>query len=82
GETSVYLEKTGGANALALGAKGELYAVQTAPSAIAQLQPVSKVLANKFDGKPLGRPNDFARARSGDIYFSDPGPNPVPGAAA
>lgn len=82
GSVSTYLEKTGGANALALSAKGELLAVQTAPSGIAVLQPTPKVLASKFDGKPLGRPNDFALARSGNIYFSDPGANPAPGAAA
>lgn len=70
GVPSVYLEKTGGANALALNAKGELLAVQTQPSAIAVLQPSAKVLTG---GKPLNRPNDFALARSGDIYFSDPG---------
>ncbi len=82
GSVSTYLEKTGGANALALSAKGELLAVQTAPSAIAVLQPAKKVLADKFEGKPLGRPNDFALARNGNIYFSDPGANPAPGAAA
>lgn len=82
GSVSTYLEKTGGANALALSAKGELLAVQTAPSGIAVLQPTPKVLASKFDGKPLGRPNDFALARNGNIYFSDPGANPAPGAAA
>ena len=75
GTVSTYLEKTGGANALALSAKGELLAVQTAPSAIAVLQPVKKVLADKFDGKPINRPNDLALARSGHIYFSDPGAN-------
>jgi gluconolactonase len=73
GAPSVYLEKTGGANALALNAKGELLAVQTAPSGIAVLQPKPRVLAAQFEGKPLHRPNDFALARSGDIYFSDPG---------
>jgi gluconolactonase len=72
GAPSVYLEKTGGANALALNAKGDLLAVQTAPSGIAVLQPKAKVLAA---GKPLNRPNDFALARAGDIYFSDPGAN-------
>ncbi|MES2303146.1 MAG: SMP-30/gluconolactonase/LRE family protein [Pseudomonadota bacterium] len=82
GAVSTYLEKTGNANALALSAKGDLLAVQTAPSAIAVLQPKPKVLADKFEGKPLGRPNDFALARNGNIYFSDPGANPVPGAAA
>lgn len=75
GAISTYLEKTGGANALALNAKGELLAVQTAPSAIAVLQPRPKVLASAFGGKPLSRPNDFALARTGDIYFSDPGAN-------
>lgn len=82
GAVSTYLEKTGGANALALSAKGELLAVQTAPSAIAMLQPASKVLANKFDGKPFNRPNDLALARSGHIYFSDPGAPAQAGAAA
>jgi len=73
GAVSTYLEKTGGANALALNGKGELLAVQTAPSGIAVLQPTAKVLAAKYEGKPLNRPNDFALARAGDIYFSDPG---------
>ncbi|MFO6448339.1 SMP-30/gluconolactonase/LRE family protein [Erythrobacter sp. NE805] len=73
GSVSTYLEKTGGANALALSAKGELLAVQTAPSGIAVLQPQPKVLAAQFEGKPFNRPNDFALARSGHIYFSDPG---------
>ncbi|MCX8476314.1 MAG: SMP-30/gluconolactonase/LRE family protein [Sphingomonas sp.] len=82
GAASTYLEKTGGANALALNAKGELFAVQTAPSAIAVLQPTPKVLAAKYEGKPLNRPNDFALARAGDIYFSDPGANPGNGAQA
>lgn len=81
GSASTWLEKTGGANALAVSAKGEVLAVQTAPSAIAVLSPAPKVLAAKADGKPFGRPNDFALARSGDIYFSDPGPNGQPGAA-
>jgi gluconolactonase len=79
GTVSTFLEKTGGANALALSAKGELLAVQTAPSAIAVLQPVKKVLADKFDGKPLNRPNDLALARNGNIYFSDPGAPPAAG---
>jgi gluconolactonase len=82
GAASTYLEKTGGANALALNAKGELLAVQTAPAGIAVLQPQAKVLAAKYEGKPLNRPNDFALARSGDIYFSDPGANAATAAAA
>lgn len=77
---STYLGKTGQANALALTAKGELVAVQTAPSAIAIVRPKPKVLAASFEGKPFNRPNDLALARSGDIYFSDPGAAPQPGA--
>lgn len=82
GSVSTYLEKTGGANALALSAKGELLAVQTAPAAIAVLQPARKVLADRFSGKPFNRPNDFALARSGDLYFSDPGAAPQAGTPA
>jgi gluconolactonase len=82
GTVSTYLEKTGGANALALSAKGELLAVQTAPAAVAILSPAARPLATAYAGKPLNRPNDLALARSGDIYFSDPGAAPQPGAAA
>ncbi|KRA84723.1 hypothetical protein ASD76_10580 [Altererythrobacter sp. Root672] len=70
---STYLEKTGGANSLAIGAKGELLAVQTAKPGVAQLQPASNVLAAAYSGKPFNRPNDLALARTGNIYFSDPG---------
>lgn len=82
GATSTYLEKTGGANALALNAKGDLFAVQTAPSGIAVLSPKPKLLAATYEGKPLNRPNDFALARTGDIYFSDPVANQPGGAQA
>jgi len=84
GLVSTFLEKTGGANALALNAKGELIAAETAPAGIAQISPVKKVLAAGIGGKPFNRPNDLALAQSGDIYFSDPGvnpPAPVAGAA-
>lgn len=70
---STYLEKTGSANALAVNASGDLLAVQTAPSAVAVLQPKPKPLATTYAGKPFNRPNDLALARNGNIYFSDPG---------
>jgi gluconolactonase len=79
---STYLEKTGGANALALKADGQLLAVQTAPSGIAALQPAAKVLASKYQGKPLNRPNDLAVSRAGFVYFTDPGAAPQAGAPA
>ncbi len=78
---STYLEHTGGANALALRADGELIAVQTAQPGIARLQPASSVLAADYSGKPFNRPNDLALARAGSIYFSDPGVPPAAGVA-
>ena len=80
GSVSTYLDKTGGANALALRANGELIAVQTTTPAVAVLQPGSHVIAEKYSGKPFNRPNDLALARSGSIYFSDPGAPPAAGA--
>ena len=76
---STYLEHTGGANALALRADGELLAVQTAQPGIARLQPASSVLAASYSGKPFNRPNDLALARAGSVYFSDPGAAPTAG---
>jgi gluconolactonase len=76
---STYLEHTGGANALALRADGELLAVQTTQPAIARLQPANEVLAASYSGKPFNRPNDLALARAGSVYFSDPGAPPTAG---
>ena len=76
---STYLEHTGGANALALRSDGELLAVQTTQPGIARLQPASQVIAANYSGKPFNRPNDLALARSGSVYFSDPGAPPAAG---
>ena len=76
---STYLEHTGGANALALRADGELLAVQTTQPGIARLQPASSVIAASYSGKPFNRPNDLALARAGSVYFSDPGAAPAAG---
>jgi gluconolactonase len=79
---STYLEKTGGANALALRDNGALVAVQTATPGVAELQPASRAIAASYAGKPFNRPNDLALARTGSIYFSDPGAPPAAGAQA
>jgi gluconolactonase len=75
GVTSTYLEGTGGANALAINAKGELLAVETNPGAagVAVLAPTRRVIASAYKGTPFVRPNDFALSAHGDIYVSDPG---------
>jgi len=79
---STFLAPSGGANSLAIGAKGELVAVQTAVPRVAQLQPSERVLAANVGGRPFNRPNDLALARTGDIYFSDPGAAPAAGTRA
>jgi gluconolactonase len=76
---STYLEHAGGANALAVRGNGELIAVQTTQPGIARLQPASSVLAASYSGKPFNRPNDLALARTGSVYFSDPGAPPAAG---
>jgi len=77
GKISTFAEKTGSANALAITGKGEILAVQTAPSAIAVIKPALKVWAANFGGKPFNRLNDLAFAKAGDVYFSDPGAAPT-----
>ena len=37
-----------------------------------------KVIADGFDGRPFGRPNDIVSDRKGGVYFSDLGPRPTP----
>lgn len=78
GAISTYLDKTGGANALAANAAGKLVAAETARPSIAVLEP-PKVLVAKYKGHQLNRPNDLALARAGSIYFSDPGVTPPTG---
>jgi gluconolactonase len=79
GTVSTFLEQTRGANALALRESGELLAVQTDSPGIAVLQPANNVLAAKYSGRAFNRPNDLALARSGNIYFTDPGAAPTAG---
>jgi len=83
GAISTHVDHADGPNALAVGASGEIVAVQTAsPSSIAVIAPQRRVLASSYQGKPFGRINDLALARSGHIYFTDPGvvPQGQPGA--
>jgi gluconolactonase len=41
-----------------------------------------KTIAERCGDKPLVRPNDLTVARDGRIYFTDPGPRPMPGQPA
>src|SRR5262245_4093327 len=83
--TSTYLENTNGSNGLAFDAKGRLISVQTTAgqTKIGVLAPKGSeaVLADSFEGKPFGRPNDLVVDKKGVVYFTEPGPNAAPGAA-
>jgi gluconolactonase len=84
GTTSTFLENTNGSNGLAWDAKGRLISVQTTPgqTKIGVVYPKGSeaTLSDSFDGKPFGRPNDLIVSSKGGIYFTEPGPNPQPGA--
>lgn len=83
GATSTFLENTNGSNGLGLDAKGRLISVQTTPgqTRIGVIHPASAIttITDNFEGKPYGRPNDLVVAKTGAIYFSEPGPNAAPG---
>ena len=84
---SVYAENTGGAGSLALDAMGRLLAAQRTctdpglnrpclePTRIAIIHPAEAraVLADAFEGKPLGRLNDLLVSRQGVVYFTSGG---------
>jgi len=81
---STFLENTNGSNGLAFDAKGRLITVQTTPgqTKIGVVYPKGSetVLADGFEGKPFGRPNDLVVDKKGGVYFTEPGPNAQPGA--
>ena len=82
---STFLENSNGSNGLAFDAKGRLISVQTTPgqTRIGVVYPKGSeaVLADSFEGKPFGRPNDLVVDKKGGVYFTEPGPNAPPGAA-
>ena len=81
GSVSSFVEKSNGANGLGFNGQGELVAVETSPSGIGVIYPAdqARVLVDKYQDTPLNRPNDLVVAKSGAIYFTDPGPRPEPG---
>jgi gluconolactonase len=82
---STFLENTNGSNGLAFDSKGRLLSVQTTPgqTKIGVLYPKGSeaVVADSFEGKPFGRPNDLVVDKKGGVYFTEPGPNAQPGSA-
>jgi len=76
GNTSTFLEKTNGSNGLAFDGKGRLISVQTTPgqTRIGVIYPKGseRTLADNFEGKPFGRPNDLVVDKKGGVYFTEP----------
>ena len=78
GATSVFLENTNGANALAYAPNGDLVAVQTIDPKVGVILPPgnARTLAAKVDGGlGFGRPNDLVIDKKGNVYFTDSGAN-------
>ena len=82
-KVSIALEDTHGTGAIAIDASGRVLAVQrtctdpgrqpaqcTEPTRIGVLSPERRILADRFDGKPLGRLNDLVADKKGGIYFT------------
>jgi gluconolactonase len=84
GTTSVFVEGSNGANGLGFTPNGDLYAVQVLKPRVGIVFPDPKVrtLADNFEGKPFGRPNDLVVDKQGNVYFTDSGANPPPAGQA
>jgi len=85
-KVSVFLEDTHGTGALSMDSKGRLLAVErtctdpgrsgapcTEATAVAELAPARKLLADDFAGKSLGRLNDLIADKKGGVYFNGAG---------
>jgi gluconolactonase len=83
GSISSYLEKSNGSNGLGVTAAGELVSVQTLEPKVGIIAPPErvKVLAEQYEGLPLGRPNDLVVGLKAGIFFTDPGVVQKPGDA-
>jgi gluconolactonase len=81
GQTSPFLENSNGSNGLGLSASGELYAVQVEKPRVGVVYPLDKArtLADSWEGKPFGRPNDLVLDSRGNVYFTDSGVIAKPG---
>jgi gluconolactonase len=83
---SVFLRDTHGAGALSVDANGRILAVERTctdpgrqgrgappcdePTVVGVLAPERKILADSFNGKPLGRLNDLVADKKGGAYFT------------
>jgi len=84
---SIFVESTRGAGALAIDAQGRVLAAQrtctdpgrsapcSEPTAIGVVYPERerRILADRFQGQSIGRPNDLLASRRGGVYFTSGG---------
>jgi gluconolactonase len=82
-KVSVFIENTHGTGALAIDSTGRVLAVERTctdpgrqpaqcaePTVVGVLSPERQVLADSFEGTPLGRLNDLVADRKGGVYFT------------
>ena len=80
---SVFLSDTHGVGSIGIDSKGRVIAVERTctdpgghpescnePTAVSVLTPTRAVLADRFEGKPLGRLNDLVVDAKGGVYFT------------
>ena len=80
---SVFLSDTHGVGSIGIDSKGRVIAVERTctdpgghpescnePTAVSVLTPTRVVLADRFEGKPLGRLNDLVVDAKGGVYFT------------
>lgn len=73
GETTVFLEDSGGSNGLAFDRQGRLVLCEDRDRRVSRLEDGQRVtLADQYDGKRLNSPNDLVIGDHGGIYFTDP----------
>jgi gluconolactonase len=80
GKISVVRENTNATNGLAIVKNGDLYGVEGDGKRISKRSPDGKIttVTEGITGKGLQAPNDLIFDAKGGIYFTDPGPRPVP----
>jgi gluconolactonase len=72
--TSVYREKTNGANGHARDPQGRLVSCEGFARRVTREEKDGSitVIANNYQGRPLNKPNDVVVKSDGSIYFTDP----------
>lgn len=80
GKISVYREKTNTTNGLAYLPNGDLIGAEATGRRISRIGADGKAVElTRGDGaRPLMAPNDLFADAKGGIYFTDPGPRPIP----